>query len=150
MGGLLQKYFKLATVVEFGLLQKCLGNKVGFFDSKAEQLAVKFIYEFTGESVTPEVCVPCEASIDQNWKGYCVLTEDAIFLVNKYGARGVRFEGIGGTDSWGQYPPGSKGYPTYRFGFRFLNNPAGFTIFSRTRSGGELLFNYLNEKYSLE
>ena len=136
--------------MEFGLLQKCLGTKVGFFDSKAEQLAVKFIYEFTGESVTPEVCVPCEASIDQNWKGYCVLTEDAIFLVNKYGARGVRFEGIGGTESWGQYPPGSKGYPRYRFGFRFLNNPAGFTIFSKTQSGGELLFNYLNEKYSLE
>ena len=122
---------------------------MGFFDSKAEQLVIKFIREFTGEHVIPKVCVPCESSIEHRWKGYCVLTEDSIFLVNKYGARGVRFENIGGTDSWGQYPIGSKGYPTYRFGFRFLDNPAGFTVFSKTQSGGEELFSFLEEKYSL-
>lgn len=121
---------------------------MGFFDSKAEQLAVKFIYEFTGQMVSPSVCVPCEASISPNWKGYCVLTEEALFLVNKYGARGVQLENIGGTDSWGQYPQGSKGYPTYRFGFRFIDNPAGFTIFSKTQSGGEQMFSFLNKKFT--
>ena len=122
---------------------------MGFFDSKAENLAVKLIYEFTGKVVVPEVCVPCESSLDRNWRGYCVLTEDAIFLVNKYGARGVFFENIGGTDLWGQYPPGTKGYPTYRFGFRFYANPGGFQVFSKTQSGGEELFNFLNEKFPL-
>ncbi len=121
---------------------------MGFFESKAEQLAVKFIYEFTGQMVSPSVCVPCEASISPNWKGYCVLTEDALFLVNKYGARGVQLENIGGTDSWGQYPRGSKGFPTYRFGFRFIDNPAGFTIFSKTQSGGEQMFAFLNKKFT--
>ena len=43
---------------------------MGFFDSKAENLAVKLIYEFTGIAVVPKVCVPCESSLDHNWKGY--------------------------------------------------------------------------------
>lgn len=120
---------------------------MGFFDAKAEQLAIKFIYEFTGQLVTSKVCVPCESTIDHNWKGYCVLTEDSLFLVNKYGARGVRFENIGGTESWGQYPSGSKGFPGYRFGFRFIDNPAGFTIFSKTESGGRELMSFLDSKY---
>lgn len=122
---------------------------MGFFDRKAEELAVKLIAQFTGQFVTPLACIPCEATIDPNWRGYCVLTDDALFLVNKYGARGVQYENIGGTDSWGQYPLGSKGYPNYRFGFRFLKDPRGFTIFSKTSSGGKILEEFLNNKYQI-
>lgn len=123
---------------------------MGFFDRKAEDLAIKFIAEFTGQVVTPKVCVPCESSHTANWKGYCVLTEDALYLVNKYGARGVAYENIGGTNSWGQYPKGTKGFPTYRFGFQFLNAPGGFTVFSKTEDGGKMLELYLDSKYSTE
>ena len=122
---------------------------MGFFDRKAQDLATKLIAQFTGQYVTPIVCVPCESSVEPNWRGYCVLTENAIFLVNKYGAMGVSYENVGGTNSWGQYPSGSRGYPTYRFGFRFLNDPRGFTIFSKTASGGKELEDYLNKKYSI-
>ena len=121
---------------------------MGFFDRKAEDLATKFIAEFTGQVVTPRVCVPCESSHEQYCKGYCVLTDEAIFLVNKYGARGVAFENIGGTNSWGQYPSGTKGYPTYRFGFRFNGRTEGFTVFSRTEDGGKQLESFLNRLYS--
>jgi hypothetical protein len=121
---------------------------MGFFDQKAEQLAIKFIAEFTGQHVVPKVCVPCESSHTPNWKGYCVLTDDSLFLVNKYGARGVSYSGIGGTNSWGQYPRGTKGYPTYRFGFQFNQGVGGFTIFSKTEEGGRQLEVFLNNLYT--
>ena len=121
---------------------------MGFFDRKAEELSIKFISEFTGQNVVPKVCVPCESSHTNNWNGYCVLTEDALFLVNKYGARGVLYEGIGGTGSWGQYPKGTKGFPTYRFGFLFNGQPGGFTVFSKTQEGGRQLEAFLNKIYS--
>jgi hypothetical protein len=121
---------------------------MGFFDRKAEELAIKFIAEFTGQNVVPKVCVPCESSHTPDWRGYCVLTDDALFLVNKYGARGVAYGDIGGTDSWGQYPKGSKGFPTYRFGFLFNARPGGFTIFSRTQEGGRQLEEFLSTIYS--
>ena len=118
-----------------------------FIESQAEKLAVKFIYEFTGQSVNPVVCVPCKATIDRDWNGYCVLTENAIFLVNKYGARGVEYDNIGGTSSWGQYPYGTNGYPKYRFEFRFRSNPGGFTVFSKTEKDGEKLGYFLDRKF---
>jgi hypothetical protein len=121
---------------------------MGFFDRKAEELAVRFIAEFTGQHVVPKVCVPCESSHTHNWNGYCVLTEDALFLVNKRGARGVRYEGISGTGSWGQYPAGTKGFPTYRFGFLFNGQPGGFTVFSKTQDGGRQLEEFLNKIYT--
>ena len=121
---------------------------MGIFDRKAEELAIKFIAEFTGQHVVPKVCVPCESSHTPNWNGYCVLTDDALFLVNKYGARGVSFQGIGATESWGQYPKGSKGYPTYRFGFLFNGQPGGFTLFSKTEEGGRQLETFLNSLYT--
>ncbi len=124
-----------------------LNSKPSFIESKAEKLAIKFIYEFTGQSVKPKICVPCKATIDGDWNGYCVLTEDAIFLVNKYGARGVEYDNIGGTSSWGQYSYGTNGYPKYRFEFRFRSNPGGFTVFSKTEKDGEKLLYFLDRKF---
>jgi hypothetical protein len=122
---------------------------MGFFDRKAEDLAVKLIARFTGQLVDPIACVPCEATITPDWKGYCVLTEDSLFLVNKYGARGVNYQNLSGTNSWGQYPKGTKGYPNYRFGFQFMNNPQGFTVFSKTSNGGEILELHLNKLFQI-
>ena len=124
-----------------------LNSKPSFIESKAEKLAIKFIYEFTGQSVNPKICVPCKATIDGDWNGYCVITEDAIFLVNKYGARGVEYDNIYGTSSWGQYPYGTKGYPNYRFEFRFVSSPGGFTIFSKTKNDGQKLLHFLDRKF---
>jgi hypothetical protein len=121
---------------------------MGFFDRKAEELAIKFIAKFTGQNVVPKVCVPCESDHTYGWNGYCVLTENALFLVNKYGARGVLYEAISGTGSWGQYPKGTKGFPTYRFGFLFNGQPGGFTVFSKTQEGGRLLEAFLGTIYS--
>ena len=121
---------------------------MGFFDRKAEELAVKFIAKFTGQNVVPKVCVPCESDHTYGWNGYCVLTEDSLFLVNKHGARGVSYEGISGTGSWGQYPKGTKGFPNYRFGFLFTGQPGGFTVFSKTQEGGRLLAAFLSTIYS--
>ena len=123
---------------------------MGFLDLKAEELAVKFIAKYTGQRVVPNVCVPCESDIEVNWRGYCVLTHEALFLVNKYGARGVTFDRIGGTNSWGRYPMGTKGYPTYRFGFRFLGVAGGFMVFSKTEAGGMKLESFLNSKLVLD
>ncbi len=129
--------------------QKGFRGKSSFIESKAEKLAINFIYEFTGQSVKPIICVPCKATIDGDWNGYCVLTDDAIFLVNKYGARGVAYENIGGTSSWGRYPFGTKGYPNYRFEFRFRSDPGpgGFTVFSKTEKDGEKLWHFLDRKF---
>jgi hypothetical protein len=121
---------------------------MGFFDRKAEDLAVRFIGEFTGQSVVPKVCVPCESSHTPNWKGYCVLTEDSLFLVNKYGARGILYEHLSGTGSWGQYPQGTKGFPNFRFGFLFNGRPGAFTVFSKTLEGGRQLNDFLKKIYT--
>jgi len=122
---------------------------MGFFDRKAEQLSVKLIFQFTGELVNPRICVPCEADGEGKlWRGYCVLTNDALFLVNKYGAKGVKYENVVTTDSWGQYPQGSTGYPTFRFGFAFKTNTSQFTIFSKTESDGQLLSEFFSQKYN--
>lgn len=120
---------------------------MGFFDRKAEELAVKFIAEYTGQYVSPKVCVPCEASISPDWRGYCVLTEDSLFLVNKYGARGVAYENIQPEGLFGQYPTGTRGYPNFSFSFRFKSNPAGFTVFSKTEDGGRQLHSFLLSKF---
>ncbi len=120
---------------------------MGIIDRKAEELAIKLIAQYTGMSVKAKVCIPCEATIEPGWKGYCVLTEEGLFLVNKHGARGIGYGQIGGTESWGQYPKGTKGYPTYRFQFLFTERPGGFVVFSKTEAGGKEMENYLDTLY---
>lgn len=120
---------------------------MGFFDKKASQLATKLIAEYTGQIVYPEICVPAHASITSDWNGYCVLTGDALFLVNKYGARGVTFSNLEKSVPWGQYPVGTRGYPKYSFAFRFVGMPEGFTIYPKTTSGGMDIQNFLANKF---
>ena len=120
---------------------------MGFFDKKAEQLAIKHITNLTGQEVSPRVCVPCESSIVPRWRGYCVLTDDSLYLVNKTGARGIAFTGISRTSVWGQYSTGTNGYPNYRFMFLFNFDNGSFTVYSTTEDGGKQLETFLNKVY---
>lgn len=122
---------------------------MGFFDSAVDKRISKFIYEYTGEVVIPDFHTPCESSISIDWDGWCAIDDKSIWLVNKWGARGVVFEKITPTSDWGQYPYGTKGFPKYRFNFLFRHVMESFTIYPKTAIGGAELSQRLNQIYGL-
>ena len=122
---------------------------MGFFDNAVDKRISKFIYEFTGQLISPIFHTPCHSSISIDWDGWCALDENSIWLVNKWGARGVEFSKIAPLSDWGQYPYGTRGFPKYRFGFQFISGVGNFTIYPKTSIGGAELNQRLNAKFNL-
>ena len=118
-----------------------------FLDKTIDKRINKFIYEFTGENIIPEFHLPCTSSISIGWDGFCAIDYQSIWLVNKFGARGVAFENITPGDNWGQFPYGSAGFPKYRFELIFKQSIVGFTIYPKTAIGGAELNQRLNKVF---
>lgn len=120
---------------------------MGFLDRAVDSRITKFIFEYTGQVITPEFHLPCTSSISIDWDGWCAIDRKSIWLVNKFGARGVGFENISPSDNWGQWPYGSNGFPKYRFEFKFNGSNEGFTIYPKTAIGGAEFNQRLNEMF---
>jgi hypothetical protein len=112
------------------------GNQLGLFDKAVDKRIIKFVQEYTGQIISPEFHAPCQSSVSLDWDGWCALDRNSIWLVNKWGARGVEFKNVSPSSNWGQYPYGSRGFPKYRFEFLFQNGAGSFTIYPKTSIGG--------------
>jgi hypothetical protein len=112
------------------------GNQLGLFDNAVDKRIIKFVQEYTGQTINPLFHAPCRSSVSLDWDGWCALDRNSIWLVNKWGARGVEFENISPSSNWGQYPYGSRGFPKYRFEFFFQNGAGSFTVYPKTSIGG--------------
>lgn len=110
---------------------------MGLFEGFGEKQAIKLIRHYTGAEVRPTFVASCDSSISSDWRGVVVLDHQSLWLVNRLGARGVKFDNIELNDNSGQYPQGTRGYPKYRFGFSLLSSGGSFTIYPHTREGGE-------------
>lgn len=117
---------------------------MGFLDKAADKNITKLIMQFTGEYFVPEYRAPCRSSISYDWDGWVAVDSSSIWLVNKYGARGVQFSNIKLSENSGQYPVGTRGYPLYTFTFDFLTG-GNFSVYPKTKSGGEELNAYLQK-----
>lgn len=118
---------------------------MGFFDNAVDKRMTKLIFKFTGVAITPKFHLPCTSSISIDWDGWCAIDDKSIWLVNKYGARGVEFGNIAPTNNWGQWPYGSRGFPKYRFEFHFLSADSSVTIYPKTAIGGAELNQRLSQ-----
>ena len=98
--------------------------------------AVKLIKHYTGQDVTPKFIATCDASIAPNWRGVVAIDDHTLWLVNRLGARGVAISNIAPQASNGQYPVGSRGYPSYHFGFDFIEGQGSFSIYPITEESG--------------
>lgn len=122
---------------------------MGLFDNAVDKRITKFIHEYTGQSITPLFHTPCHSSISMDWDGWCAIDQNSIWLVNKWGARGVEFANISPISNWGQYPYGSRGFPKYRFEFSFMNGAGTFTVYPKTAIGGAEMNQRLNSIFNL-
>jgi hypothetical protein len=109
---------------------------LGFFDNAVDKRIIKFVQEYTGQIIAPLFHAPCLSSVSTDWDGWCAIDQSSIWLVNKWGARGVEFKNISPTSNWGQYPYGTNGFPKYRFEFLFQNGAGSFTIYPKTSIAG--------------
>ena len=117
---------------------------MGFLDKAADKNITRLVMQYTGEYFVPEFRAPARTSISFDWDGWVAIDSESIWLVNKYGARGVKLSNIKLSDSSGQYPQDTRGYPLYAFTFDFLGGES-FSVYPKTKSGGEELSHYLNK-----
>ena len=117
---------------------------MGFLDKVADKNITSLVMQYTGENFIPEFRAPSRSSISYEWDGWVALNSKSIWLVNKYGARGVAFSNIRLSETSGQYPQGTRGYPLYTFTFYLLDGK-NFSVYPKTKSGGEEFSHYLNK-----
>jgi len=115
---------------------------MSFLDQAADKNITRLVRQYTGEFFVPEFRTPCRSSISSDWDGWVGLDSKSIWLVNKYGARGVPLENLTLSELSGQYSPESRGYPLYSFTFNF-QGMGSFSVHPKTKSGGEELSAYL-------
>ena len=138
----------------YGQVKRPLGGErkrivMGLFDNAVDKRITKLIYEYTGALITPKFHLPCTSSISMDWDGWCAIDDRSIWLVNKYGARGVEFQNISPSSNWGQWPYGSNGFPKYRFEFFFASTDSSFTIYPKTAIGGAELNQRLSQIFRI-
>ena len=109
---------------------------MGFMKNFGTKQAVKLIKHYTGQDVVPLFIATCSASISPDWRGVVVLDNHTLWLVNRLGARGVAISNIAPHSTNGQYPPGTRGYPSYHFGFDFISAPGSFNVYPNTEEAG--------------
>ena len=122
---------------------------MGLFDNAVDKRITKLIYEYTGALITPKFHLPCTSSISMDWDGWCAIDDSSIWLVNKFGARGVEFQNISPSSNWGQWPYGSNGFPKYRFEFFFQSTDSSFTVYPKTAIGGAELNQRLSQIFRI-
>lgn len=120
---------------------------MGFLDKVADKNISSLVMQYTGEHFIPEFRAPARSSMSYEWDGWVALDSKSIWLVNKYGARGVAFSNVSLSETSGQYPQGTRGYPLYTFTFNLLDGK-NFSVYPKTKSGGEELSQYLNKYMS--
>ena len=116
---------------------------VALFESFGEKQAIKLIKHYTGESITPKFIASCDSSIAPDWRGVVVIDNHSLWLVNRLGVRGVQIANIAPSPTNGQYPPGTRGYPKYRFEFSFVNRVENFSIYPITEEDGRKMQEFL-------
>ena len=116
---------------------------VGLLKSFGEKQAIKLIKHYTGESITPKFIASCDSSIAPDWRGVVVIDNHSLWLVNRLGVRGVQIANIAPSPTNGQYPPGTRGYPKYRFEFSFVNRVENFSIYPITEEDGRKMQEFL-------
>lgn len=120
---------------------------MGLFSKFGSNQAVKLINHYTGEVVSPDFVCTCDADISPDWRGVIVLERNNLWLVNRLGARGIQLDRLEKGPMWGQFPPGTRGYPKYGFMF-FMDSGNRFSVYPITEEDGrklqELLKNRMN------
>ena len=116
---------------------------MAFFDKFADKQVIKLVKHYTGNDISPSFVAPCESDISPGWRGVVALDSQSIWLVNRLGARGVQIANIAPSESSGQYPPGTKGYPKYHFTFFFTNGAGSFTVLPISEENGFKMQSYL-------
>ena len=109
---------------------------MGLFEKFGEKQAKNLIKHYTGQLVSPLLVASCDASISLDWRGVVAFDTRSLWLVNRFGARGVEFSNLSLLENSGQYPQGTRGFPKYRFSFKFLNSDESFTIYPITQDAG--------------
>lgn len=122
---------------------------MGLFEKFGEKQVKSLILHYTGEIVSPLLVATCDASISMDWRGVVAFENNRLWLVNRFGARGVDFSNIYLLEESGQYPQGTRGFPKYHFTFGFLNSIGSLSIYPLTQDSGlkiELFLNTINFK----
>lgn len=109
---------------------------MGIFEKFGEKQTKSLIKHYTGKNISPLLVVTCDSSISLDWRGVAAFDHTSLWLVNRFGARGVEFSNIFLYESSGQYPQGTRGYPKYHFTFGFLNSSNNFSIYPLTQDAG--------------
>lgn len=109
---------------------------MGLFEKFGEKQTKSLIKHYTGKNISPLLVVTCDSSISPDWRGVVAFDDTSLWLVNRFGARGVEFSNISLLESSGQYPKGTRGFPKYRFTFEFLNADGYFLIYPLTQDSG--------------
>lgn len=109
---------------------------MGLMKNFGEKQAIKLIKHYTGQDIIPEFIATCQASIAPDWRGVVVLDNHSLWLVNRLGARGIAITNVVPQSTNGQYPSGSRGYPSYHFGFDFVNGQGSFSVYPNTEDAG--------------
>jgi hypothetical protein len=121
---------------------------VGLLAKFGANQATKLIRHYTGEVVDPSFVCSCDADISPDWRGVVVLERDNLWLVNRLSARGIQMSRLTRGSVWGQFPPGTRGYPKH--GFQFIADTGDrFTIYPITQDDGWKL-EMLLERYVKE
>lgn len=106
---------------------------MGFLENATDKLISSNILKYTGQVFTPTFRCPVRSSVSLDWVGWVALDRNWLWLVNKYGARGVLISNIF------EY---SKDSPSV---IRLQTTTGSlFSIYPKTISGGNDLLNYLN------
>lgn len=106
---------------------------MGFFENATDKLISSNVLKYTGQVFTPAFRCPVRSSVSLDWVGWVALDRNWLWLVNKYGARGVLISNIF------EY---SKDSPNV---IRVQTTTGNlFSIYPKTISGGNDLLNYLN------
>jgi hypothetical protein len=116
---------------------------MGMMEKFGERQAIKLIKHYTGQDISPKFIATCDADIAPNWRGVVVFDNHSIWLVNRLGARGVAIANIVPKSTNGQYPPDTRGFPHYHFGFDFINGQSSFNIYPITEESGKDLASFL-------
>lgn len=106
---------------------------MGFLDNATDRLISSNVLKYTGQSFTPTFRCPVRSSVSLDWDGWAALDQKSLWLVNKYGARGIL------TSNILEY---SKDSPSV---IRIQTTTGNlFAIYPKTITGGNDLLNYLN------
>jgi hypothetical protein len=114
----------------------------------AEKKIVSIVFKLIGQKIEPIICVPCSANEIFDRTFFCAITQNELFLVDKYKVRGISISRIYRSEPWGLVNSSVK--KSHRiFTFESFDKSLKFTIQPATPSGGSYLEEIFNQCFPL-